>query len=220
MSFILRHSFLKLVNCCEDLYERYFFWFCLLKYVPLEFNFNHISSCLQSRRLPEDPGVGHQSAGRQNHQCVLSWGVSCPCCWSALYGDLVFTRSRFESQPPQIWTRLFSCGCSTADSRGSVSSANSVFWKKSAGVFDHRWFFQYIWQLLGCLSVWKLKTRCFSDVSLKSQNVICVGVLISAAGFNGFRCFLLALVLACLLENILRIEVESSRPCKMVFGYD
>lgn len=31
---------------------------------------------------------------------------------------------------------------------------------------------------------------------------------------------LVALVLACLLQNNLRIEVESGRLCKMVLGYD
>lgn len=75
----------------------------------LNLNFDHILSCLQSRRFPEDPGVGHQSAGRQNHQCVLSWGVSCPCYLSAAFGNLVFLRRsvhyRFESEPPQSWTR-------------------------------------------------------------------------------------------------------------------
>lgn len=42
---------------------------------------DHISSCLQSRRFPEDSRVGHQSSGRQNNQCLLSWGVSCLCYW-------------------------------------------------------------------------------------------------------------------------------------------
>lgn len=50
-----------------------------------------ISSCVQSRRFPEDPGVGHQSSGRQNHQCILSWRVSCLCYWTAVFGDLRFT---------------------------------------------------------------------------------------------------------------------------------
>lgn len=90
------HVFLKLltvfrsvVNCCEVLNEHYLFWFHLLRHVVLESNFYRISSCLQSRRFPEDPRVGHQSAGRQNHQCLLSWGVSCPCYLSAVFGNLV-----------------------------------------------------------------------------------------------------------------------------------
>lgn len=156
------HVFLKLltvfrsvVNCCEVLNEHYLFWFHLLRHVVLESNFYRISSCLQSRRFPEDPRVGHQSAGRQNHQCLLSWGVSCPCYLSAVFGNLVcfFLRSVWVTSTTNLneAVRFFRCGRLTAK-RLSLFCQFCV-WKKSTGFF-----------LPGCLvvqSVWKLKTRCF-----------------------------------------------------------
>lgn len=148
--------------------------------------FYRFSSCLQSRRFPEDPRVGHQSAGRQNHQCLLSWGVSCPCYLSAVFGNLVFflrsVRYRFESHPPQLWTRPSGFSFVAAWlQRGSVFSANSVFEKSKLGFF--------FTGLFGCSISLKVENKMFSDVSLK-----CVGILMLAVAFIGYRCILVALV--------------------------
>lgn len=59
----------------------------------------------------------------------------------------------------------------------------------------------------------------FADVSLKSQNVRCVGVLILPVASNGFTCVLVCVVSTFLLQNNLKIaeggggEVNSVKWC-------
>lgn len=172
----------------------------------------YFSSCLQPRRFPEDPGVGHQSTGRQNHQCFLSWGVSCPCYWCAVSGDLVFFAG--------VYIIGLSHNYHKAERGHQAFQLWLLDWRLERlrllcqlGFFITAGSFCIFGSCLAVFISLKVKNQMFSNVSLKSQKVRCVGVLILALAFNGFRCVFLALVLACLIQNYLRIEVES---CKMV----
>lgn len=219
------HVFLKLLtvyrsvaNCCEVLNEHYLFWFHLVRHVVLESNFYRISSCLQSRRFPEDPRVGHQSAGRQNHQCLLSWGVSCPCYLSAVFGNLVcfFLRSvryGFESHPPQIWTRPSGFSVVAAWlQRGSVFSSNSVFEKSQLG-----FFYRVVW-LFNQSESWKPDVfRCIIKMP-KSQMRRHLNVSHSFYWLQMHSCCTVFWLL-CFKKN-LRIEVESVLFFKKVLSYD
>lgn len=52
----------------------------------------------------------------------------------------------------------------------------------------------YIWQLFGCFISLEVENQMFADVSLNSQKVTCVGVVILAMAFNGFGWVPVALV--------------------------
>lgn len=75
----------------------------------------------------------------------------------------------------------------------------------------------YIWQFFGCFISVEAENQMFADVSLRSQKVRCVGVVILAMAFNGFGSVLVALVLPYLLQRNLRAGVGLG---KMVLTYD
>lgn len=100
----------------------------------------------------------------------------------------------FESHPPQIWTRAPGCSLVAAwPLRGTVSSASCV-WKNQ---LSFRPFFSVYYVYLKAARSFSQseswKPGVFTDASLKCQKVECVGILILAVTFYGYRCIFVVL---------------------------
>lgn len=82
---------------------------------------------LQPGRFSEDPRVGHKSAGRQNNQCFLSWGVSYTCNYWSFKSIFVCIRRKHTSSWELSCIQMFYRDASLASLNWRTHSKNSKF---------------------------------------------------------------------------------------------
>lgn len=198
-----------MLNCCKDLNEQYLFWFFIKICCVVIFISPHACSREDFQRIPE---LAINPLGDRIINAFFPEGWVVPVIGLLSLEILFFSAG--------VYIIGLSHNYHKAERGHQAFQLWLLDWRLERlrllcqlGFFITAGSFCIFGSCLAVFISLKVKNQMFSNVSLKSQKVRCVGVLILALAFNGFRCVFLALVLACLIQNYLRIEVES---CKMV----